>query len=89
MSNFKNVGEWWNDKSIGLVEIDGVVYALADWNGEKYMNCWICTGEFNMNIADKDRYNITPQYVQTVEENEEDGTEAEFEIVGYDVEFKV
>ena len=30
----KEVGYWWNDKSIELVEIDGEVYALYGWNGE-------------------------------------------------------
>ena len=77
MTNFKNVGRWWNDKEIELVEIDGKVYALNGWNGESYLKSWECTGEGLMD-ASEEEYSITPQY----EEVEND----EFEIVGYTVE---
>ena len=41
----KNVGNWWNDRSIEMVELsDGKVYALSGWNGEEYTECWMCTG---------------------------------------------
>lgn len=77
MANFKTVGTWWSDKSIELVEIEGKVYALNGWNGEKFLNCWECIGEDNMD-ASKEEYVITPVY-------EEDG-EGDFITVGYEVE---
>src|SRR5690625_4161107 len=76
MTNFKNVGTWWNDKEIELVEIDGKVYALNGWNGESYLKSWECTGEDYMDASEKE-YCITPQYEEV---------EGEFEIVGYIVE---
>lgn len=39
-NNFKEVGAWWNDSNIDLVEIDGTVYALNGWNGEEFTDCW-------------------------------------------------
>ena len=74
--NFKEVGTWWNDSSVDLVEIDGTVYALNGWNGEEFTDCWKCSGEYNME-ASKEYCTIKPQY----REIEED----EFEIVGYEV----
>lgn len=74
--NFKEVGRWWNDSSIELIEKDGAIYALAGWNGEKYYNCWKCTGEFNMDTSEEE-YIITPVYNQ-VNDNE-------FEIVDYEI----
>ena len=74
--NFKEVGHWWNDQEIELVEIDGSVYALNGWNGEMYTNCWKCTGENNMD-ASQEEYEITPQCIEIEEDV--------FEIVDYDV----
>lgn len=44
MSSFENVGTWWNDDNIELVKIDGEVFALAEWNEERYCTSWKCTG---------------------------------------------
>lgn len=77
MTNFKMVGNWRSNKDIELVEIDGTVYALNGWNGEKYLNCWICTGEDLMD-ASEEEYQIKPEYKEVAED--------EFEIVGYEVE---
>ena len=77
MTNFKTVGTWWNDKEIELVEIDGKVYALSGWNGEKFLDSWEVDKDDNTEIV-TEGLAITPQY----EEIEED----EFEIVGYTVE---
>ncbi len=74
MTNFKSVGTWWNDRDIELVEINGTVYALNGWNGETYLNCWICSGEFNMDASEQE-YEISPVY-----SNDED-----MEIIGYEV----
>lgn len=78
MKTFINRGHWWNDSSIELVEIDGVVYALYGWNGEAYCDCWVCKGEW-LNEADDSAgaFVIRPIYEQTAED--------EFEIVGYEV----
>ena len=61
MTNFKNVGNWWNDKGIELVEIDGETFALNGWNGETYLKCWKCLGEDLMD-ASEEEYQITPIY---------------------------
>lgn len=79
MKNFKTVGTWWNDKSIELVDIEGDVYALNGWNGEKYMNAWKCTGEDYMD-ASEEEYVITPVY------NDKEDEFGVYEIVGYEVE---
>lgn len=71
---FKTISKWWNDKKIELVEIDGIVYALNNWNGETYDNCWICSGEYLMD-ASKEEYTIKPIYKEVSEE--------EFEIIDY------
>ena len=75
-NNFKNVGTWWNDSSIPLVEINGDVYALSGWNGEKYLNCWKCTGEGYMD-ASKETYEIEPLYEEVKEDD--------FQIIGYKI----
>ena len=67
MKNFENIGQWWSNSSIDLVSIEGDVYALGGWNGEKYNNCWVCTGEFNMD-ASEEEYHVTPIY----NDNEDD-----------------
>lgn len=75
MKNFKTVGNWWADKEIELVEIDGKVYALNGWNGEKYIDCWEAIGEDHAE-ASEEKYEITPI------SEEVDG---DFETVGYEV----
>jgi hypothetical protein len=77
MTNFKEVGTWWNDKSIELIEIDGSVYALNGWNGEEYTACFKVGGQFNMDILSKEIYNIRPKYKKIAED--------EYEIIGYEV----
>jgi hypothetical protein len=74
----KSVGNWWNDNSIELVEVDGSVYALYGWNGEKYCNCWKCSGDYYM-TASKEEYTLTPVYSE--EENENGG----YDVVDYEV----
>lgn len=70
-----NVGTWWNDSMIDLVEIDEEVYALNGWNGESFVDSWKCEGEENMD-ASEEVYVITPVT------KEADG---EFETVGYEL----
>jgi hypothetical protein len=52
------------------------VYALNGWNGEKFIHCWKCSGEF-YHDASKEEYELTPIY----KENEYDS----YDIVGYEV----
>ena len=75
---FKEIGHWlwWPD--IPTVEIDGDIYALSGWNGEKYLDCWQCVGEFNLDASDE-RYIITPVW--------EEISEDEWEIIDYDVRY--
>lgn len=55
------IGTWWNDSSIQIVEIDGDLYALNGWNGEKYTDCFRVIDRFT--AADDDRkYEIRPIY---------------------------
>ena len=72
----KNVGKWWNDDNINLVEIDGNVYALHGWNGEGYYDCRRVFGDYNMESS-KENYILTPIYQQ----NEED----DFRIIDYEI----
>lgn len=72
---FREVGKWWNDKSINLVEKDGSVYALNGWNGESYTDSWKCSGKHNMD-ASTETYNVKPIYKQVGEE---------FELVDYEI----
>lgn len=57
----KMIGTWWNDRNIDLVEVEGRIYALSGWNGECYLKCWECTGEYNMD-ASKEEYILSPIY---------------------------
>lgn len=70
------VDYWWNDNSIKLVKINGKIYALYGWNGEKYLHCWECTDKFTV-VNESIEYEIAPIYKEN-----EDG---EFEIVDYEV----
>lgn len=77
MSSFENVGTWWNDNNIELVKIDGEVFALDGWNGERYCASWKCTGEFLMD-ASEEYYSIIPIY-DVIDEDESI-------LVGYKIE---
>lgn len=66
------VGNWWNDDSIELIEIDGEIYALYGWNGEQYLHCWKCIDRYTA-VDDGVEYEIKPIY------NED------YEIIGYEM----
>jgi hypothetical protein len=55
------IGKWWNDRNIALARIGSDVYALNGWNGERYNDCWKCTGDHYM-VASKEKYSIEPIY---------------------------
>lgn len=67
---------WWNDNSIEIVEIDGELYALYGWNGEKWLHCWKCIDRFTADPDGKE-YEVTPVYTEADED--------EYEITGYEV----
>lgn len=71
--NFNEVGTWWNDSSIHLIEKDGNIYALAGWNGESYCNSWKVI-EDGLTASEED-YIITPIYKQLGEDD--------FEVIDY------
>ena len=69
---------WYNSiDPIEIVEIDGKLYALYGWNGEKFCDCWKCANEFTA-INENRKYIIAPIY--KMDEYED------FEIVGYKIE---
>ena len=72
----KNLGYWWNDKEIEIVEIEGRAIALSGWNGEKYGDCWevkemVDGVGFDIKV---DNLEVVPEYEQIDEE---------YEVVGY------
>ena len=70
------VGQWWSDSSIEMMQIEGNVYALYGWNGEKYINCWKCIGD-NLMQASEEEYHIIPTFK---------GINGEYKITGYEIE---
>ena len=55
------IGTWWSDSNIELVKINGKIYALDGWNGEKYLHCWECIDRFTV-ADDNAEYEISPIY---------------------------
>ena len=80
----KLVGKYWNDNTKDVVEVDGEMYVLHGWNGEKFYHCWKvldCNGlDFAENIEKS--YILTPVY-KGVGEPDEEGNYDEFEVVDY------
>lgn len=70
----KHIGYWWADNNIEMVEINGSVYALYGWNGDRYTKCWKCFGKYYMD-ASKEIYELLPVYNCVGED--------EYEIVDY------
>lgn len=61
----KIIGSWWADKNIDVAEIDGELYALYGWNGEKWTKCWKCTDEVINGVVfesadDSREYDVRP-----------------------------
>ena len=82
---------WHGWPDIHIVEIDGVLYALSGWNGEKYTDCWECLDQCTP--VEGSSYTLTPVYrfevenidLDTIEENSDEWDKA-IEIVDYRVE---
>ena len=71
------IGTWWSDNNIELVKINGKIYALDGWNGEKYLHCWECIDRFTA-ANDNIEYEIRPIY-------NSDETIDEVEIIDFEV----
>ena len=88
----KHVG-YWNGTEIEIVEVDGNLYALSEWNGEKYTNCWKCVDQRTVDPEEPGRFTAKPIYrfmvdgidLDELEENSEEW-ENDVEIVDYDME---
>lgn len=52
---------FWMDTDIEIVKIDGELFALYGWNGEKYTDCWKCTDRFTAD-PDGKTYEVIPHY---------------------------
>lgn len=57
---------------IEIVNIDGTLYALNGWNGEKWLHCWECADRWNADPSGKE-FEIMPIYNMSAwnEEDEE------------------
>ena len=66
------IGTWWSDNSVELAKINGKIYALDGWNGEKYLHCWECVDRYEA-VDDGIDYEIEPIY------------SCDGEIVGYEI----
>ena len=66
----KHVGFWNGGKheSIEMVEVDGTIYALNGWNGEKYLDCWKCIDERTVDPAEPGSFAAKPIHRFEVEE---------------------
>ena len=49
------------ESNIEIVNIDGELYALNGWNGEKYLHCWKCADRWNADPSGEE-YEIAPVY---------------------------
>lgn len=75
--NFEYMGMWWNSRDIEMYRIGKKVFALHGWNGEKYTECWECSGIGNTD-ASKEVYEITPIYEEVEEDN--------YDLIGFEVQ---
>lgn len=84
-------GSWGPDKMIDLVNIGGKIYSLYGWNGESYVDCWLCLDRFTPAPDDR-KYTIRPVYrferddidISALEENSPEWDRA-VEIVDYNL----
>lgn len=73
---YKHKGYWWTGNMIKMIELDGKIYALDGWNGEKYFHCWECKDEFD--AVDDREYVVRPIYKEIAKDR--------FEIIDYVLE---
>ncbi len=74
MLSFEEFGVWWNDKNIELVKLtDGYTYALNDWNGESFTNCWRVVNTYDVS---NETFDLVPVEAPT-------GEESDYTTIGY------
>lgn len=56
-NNFKEVGAWWNDGNIDLVEIDGYLEDQADTLDDAIQDAFVLWGDRSWNMSDIDENN--------------------------------
>ena len=78
------VGALMNDPEYPIIEADGKLLVLSNWNGEEYSRCWEVSNIFNScgyttesDENDETYYCVRPIYVPI-----DDG---DFKTIGYDV----
>lgn len=83
----KELGKWWNDKEIKVVEIEGKAIALHGWNGNEYLECFEVKNEITgtwFDIVDKTTtYNVEP--IDEPIEFDEEGEPCQWETTDYEI----
>lgn len=74
------IGNWWNDKSIEIYNINGRNIALYGWNGEKYMDCFEVTEDLFDII--KENIVVKPIYNKPIHNS---AYQDEYKIVDYEI----
>jgi len=71
-----HVGNFYNNSSIEIHEIEGRKYALHGWNGEFYLDCWEVADKYGHDRIDSGVIEIAPIY---------DFEDEQMPIIGYQV----
>jgi hypothetical protein len=75
--NYKEMGKLWNNKSIEVIQKDGRNFALVNYNGDEYLDCF----ELDKNLIDvinEDKaFIIRPIYKEIKDD--------EFELIDYEI----
>lgn len=70
----RNLGVWWNDRDILVMDFNGIPVALDGWDGEKYTKCFkVIPTPYDTylvwNEAGEDLpYSVAPVYADTGED---------------------
>lgn len=76
MSNFAIIGRWWENRDIELLDYNGEIFALYNWNGDSYLDCWKVEDNL-FDVVNSGEYIITPIYKEVGED--------EWVIVDYEI----
>ena len=74
---------------IEIIDINGTLYALNGWNGEKWLHCWKCIDRFTADPSSEE-YEIAPIYDMSAwseedEEFQDESGHAISGIIGYEL----
>jgi|GEM_PF-1989084 len=60
---FRVVGKWWEDKTVEIIEKDGIYYGLKGWNGESFADSFVFyVDDYTQETEIEEGYIITPEY---------------------------